>query len=100
MWWKAAERPTGDYSVFVQLLGPDGLVAQYDSQPRAGSYPTSWWDQGETVEDRFRLVIPDQARPGAYRLIAGMYDPISSTRLTGPGQDYLLLRQARIGQSE
>ena len=100
LWWKAAERPTRDYSVFVQLLGPDGLVAQYDSQPRAGSYPTSWWDQGETVEDRFRLVIPDQARPGAYRLIAGMYDPISSLRLMGPGQDYLLLRQARIGQSE
>lgn len=96
LWWKAAARPAKDYSVFVQLVSPDGLLAQYDSEPRGGGYPTSLWDPGETIEDFFRLAVPDHARPGVYQIIAGMYDAIDGARLGSNGQDYVLLGQVRV----
>ncbi|MDP2727009.1 MAG: hypothetical protein Q8P59_05660, partial [Dehalococcoidia bacterium] len=93
IWWKALDGPGRDYTVFVQLLGPGGLLAQYDAQPRANSYPTSLWEAGEVVEDFFRLSIPRQAPPGVYRLIAGMYDSSSGERLRSNGDDYILLQE-------
>lgn len=91
LWWKAQTPPQGDYTVFVQLIGPSGILAQYDARPRAGYYPTSNWDAGEEVEDFFRLAVPPEAPPGAYRLIAGMYDAGTGRRLAGPRGDHVVL---------
>jgi hypothetical protein len=59
--------------VFVQALGPDRPIAQWDAQPLGGRYPTSLWPLGETIDDPFRLAIPADAPPGDHRLIAGLY---------------------------
>ena len=71
--WQAVQTMDTDYTVFVQIVGPQGPIGQTDSQPRAGAYPTSYWEPGEVVADRFasdpgRTV----ARPAP--VIAGMYD--------------------------
>jgi len=86
--WQALRQMDADYTVFVQLVGPGGLVAQYDSQPRSGSYPTSCWDPGEVVRDGFSVPVM-QARPGEYRLIAGLYDLQTGKRLRGSSADYV-----------
>ncbi|MDO8689479.1 MAG: DUF2142 domain-containing protein [Dehalococcoidia bacterium] len=97
LWWRALSPPPFDYAVFVQLVGPAGLVAQYDSQPRAGSYPTSLWDAGETVEDFFRMRVPENTAPGSYLLVAGMYSASTGIRLESGGSDYISLGELRLG---
>ncbi|HYN87073.1 MAG TPA: glycosyltransferase family 39 protein, partial [Ardenticatenaceae bacterium] len=72
--WTAEEPQARDYTVFVQVLGPDGqLVAQSDRQPEGGSYPTSAWTVREHVADTYRLPIPPDAVSGTYTIIAGLY---------------------------
>ncbi len=97
LWWKAEAAPGHDYTVFVQLIGPGGLVSQYDARPRANTYPTSLWDAGEMVEDFFRLSIPQDAGAGTYRFIAGMYDVVTGTRLKSDGTDHIVLGELYLG---
>ncbi len=74
LYWRAGERLAEDYTVFVHLTDGQGrVIAQSDSQPDGGRYPTSIWDEGELVEDTHRLTIPPGTPPGEYRLVAGLY---------------------------
>ncbi|MHB1004938.1 MAG: hypothetical protein ACYC3S_04760 [Chloroflexota bacterium] len=73
LYWTAKARPAADYTVFVQLLSAGGLVIQKDNQPSAGGYPSSLWQVGELVRDKYTLTLPPGLPDGEYRLIAGMY---------------------------
>ncbi len=61
--------------------GTGNLVAQHDSWPRNGRYPTSVWDQGEVVDDRHSLVLPANLPDGDYQVIMGLYSVESGERL-------------------
>jgi hypothetical protein len=82
LYWQSTDTiPTG-YTVFTQLLGPDGQVyAQWDNPPQAGRYPTTAWAKNDTVVDRYTLTLREGAPPGDYRLLVGMYDPVTGQRL-------------------
>lgn len=75
------------YTAFVQLLGPHNpatggpLWAQDDSEPCRGIYPTTAWEKGEIVVDRFSLTVPQDAPPGQYAMAVGYYDWRTSVRL-------------------
>jgi 4-amino-4-deoxy-L-arabinose transferase-like glycosyltransferase len=72
--WRCLQPPNADYTVFVHLLDADGrVVAQHDSQPKGGAYPTSVWDVGEVVEDVHVLSLPPDLVPGRYWLRVGLY---------------------------
>lgn len=75
LYWRSQSSLEHDYTVFVHLAGVGGgpPYAQSDSQPRDGSYPTSFWDVGEVVVDQHILQIPTDMPPGEYQLLAGMY---------------------------
>jgi uncharacterized membrane protein len=98
--WQAQERMDTSYTIFAQLLDPQGQVsAQVDSVPQGGGYPTVWWLPGEVVASSFTLELPTGAPRGvAYRLITGLYDPASGTRLlvAGAGADFVELQQVRF----
>ena len=80
--WAATGSPSGDYSVFVHLLGPDGaLVTQQDNPPLHGAAPTFLWEAGERLDDPYELTVPPDASPGPYTLSAGMYDWRTGERL-------------------
>jgi len=54
--WRALKETDVDYTLFVHVLDANGqIVAQNDSQPRGGSYPTSMWVKGEYVSDTIAL---------------------------------------------
>ena len=90
--WEALARPETDFTVFTQLIGPDGKVhGQKDNPPVFGTHPTTAWQQGEIVVDRYRIVLADGAPAGVYRLIAGLYEPQSGRRLPVDGGDYVVL---------
>jgi hypothetical protein len=72
--WQAAQEIEHDYTLFVQLLAPDGtLKGQIDVWPKDGTHPTSKWVEGEPVEDRYRVYLDDNAPPGQYQVAVGWY---------------------------
>jgi hypothetical protein len=70
--------------VFLHLVTPDDAtrVAQNDEAPLLDSRPTGRWLPGEVVVDRQQLSLPEDAPPGKYRLLAGMYRPEDVRNLT------------------
>jgi uncharacterized membrane protein len=96
-YWQALARMETSYAVFAQILGPAGAVrAQADQVPREGSYPTIWWLPGEVVSHEMALALPPGFGAGRFRLIAGLYDPATGTRLpvNGTGRDFVELELA------
>jgi hypothetical protein len=81
VYWRSRAATREDYTVFVQLIGAAEPVAQIDTQPGRGSYPTSRWRPGEIVLDNYRLTIPNQLPRGEYELIIGMYNLTTGARV-------------------
>ncbi len=82
LYWQSSAKIPTDYTVFTQLIGPDGQVwAQWDNPPQAGRYPTTAWAENDRVVDRYTLTLREGAPPGEYRLLVGMYDPSTGQRL-------------------
>jgi hypothetical protein len=77
LYWMARRTPADNYRVFLHLVTPDDAtrVAQNDEAPLLDSRPTGRWLPGEVVVDHQELQLPDDAPPGTYRLLAGMYRP-------------------------
>jgi hypothetical protein len=73
------DAPLGqDYWLFAHLLNAQGeRVAQIDIP-----LPTSAWEPGRFVQTPLPLALPADAPPGTYRLIIGLYEPESGTRLS------------------
>ncbi len=89
--WQTDAALTTRYKVFLQLLDANGLlVAQRDSEPGGGLALTTDWRPGEPVVDQSALLVA--VPPGAYTLIAGLYDLNDpAARLPVNGGDYLTL---------
>ena len=82
LYWQTDEALTTRYTVFAQLLAGDNtVVAQSDSAPAGGTRPTTGWLPGEIITDPHTLSLPSNPSPGPYRLIAGLYDPVTGQRL-------------------
>ena len=101
LFWQADDRPTVDYTVFAQLIGPFNPVtgspvwAQQDSYP-ADTPTTTWWP-GLNVSDARRLDIPAGAPPGDYTLITGLYRLDTGERLLTPaGADHIALATVTV----
>jgi hypothetical protein len=85
IWCRLAPTPV-DYNVFVHLGRPgEPPIAQHDSQPRGGQYPTTAWARGELVSDAHQVTVGRGVTPGSYRLLVGLYNPTTGARLTTPG---------------
>ncbi len=71
--WTIAERADGDYTVFVHVTGRDGIVAQDDSRPAAGTYPTQWWRPGDRIVDLHAIPMPVAYDHGLHQTVVGLY---------------------------
>jgi hypothetical protein len=91
--WRAQSNVARDYKVFVHLIDSEGhRVAQHDSEPDAGKYPTSQWVPGALVRDTHPLLIPPDLPPGTYSIQVGMYleqtlERLSVLRSSEPSQN-------------
>jgi 4-amino-4-deoxy-L-arabinose transferase-like glycosyltransferase len=90
LYWQGDGPTDIDYTVFVHLVGPDGLPhGQLDTFPGASSAPTTSWAPGQVVVDHLALPIAEDATPGTYHIAVGLYDAASGGRLpitAGSGQ--------------
>jgi hypothetical protein len=74
LYWRSLERMENDYTVFVHLLDAEGsIVAQGDSPPVQGHYPTTMWAVGEVVRDEHPLVGSPEAIVRGVRFAVGWY---------------------------
>ncbi len=79
LFWRTEETLDEQLKVFVHVLNDSGaLVAQRDTEPVSGFYPVAEWTSGETIIDRYGILLPDDLAPGAYALTTGMYRPNGS----------------------
>ena len=82
LYWRSDQRMNVDYKVFVHVFDPETgrPVAQDDTRPHRGAYPTNLWGPGEVVEDPIPISLAE-APPGTYGLAVGVYDPATMERL-------------------
>lgn len=85
LYWRAdgtTVRPEESLTLFVHLLGPDGLTySQVDRIPGEGNMPTHSWAPGQVIVDDVELPVDASAPPGAYQIAVGFYDPWYGDRL-------------------
>ncbi len=94
LYWQAGGTPSPDYTVFVHLVGLEGLRGQHDGPPGQGGLPMSGWLPGEVIVDTHPVPIAPDAPAGEYWLAVGMYDPSTVMRLPlVNGADHVRLEQ-------
>ncbi len=98
LYWQTLTWADRDYAVFVHLLSEAGtMVAQRDTYPGLGRYPTTVWEPGVAFADTYRVHVPETAyAPDVGYVQVGMYLP-DGPRLTTPdGRDALYLATVEI----
>jgi 4-amino-4-deoxy-L-arabinose transferase-like glycosyltransferase len=96
VYWQAQREMEEDYKVFVHLYDEAGnILAQQDRMPGLGVRPTSGWQTGEVVADRFTVPVGSEVPAGRYRLVIGLYNE-GAGRLAAYGPDGDRLDQDRV----
>jgi hypothetical protein len=79
--WQALTPITESYTLFIHVKDASGnLLAQQDTLPFEGQFPTWAWRVGELVVTEHQLHLPNDAF-GPYSLLVGMYRYPSLERL-------------------
>ncbi len=83
LYWQATNPTAVPYTAFVHLLSAEGInrVGQ-DNLPVWGSYPTTAWQAGEKITDKYTLTIPKNTPPGDHHLQIGWYHSDTLARLS------------------
>jgi hypothetical protein len=92
VWQSLTDQIPRNYTVFVHLVDFNNqIVAQRDSMPLLGEYPTTLWAADEYVVDRYPF---EEFREGE-KLYIGLYWAEDGTRLTidRNGLDYYTIRK-------
>ena len=66
----------------IQLLDDNGEVAAAWEGPPVAWHATSAWQSGELVHSQQAIRLPATMPDGRYRLVTGVFDPVSGQRLT------------------
>jgi hypothetical protein len=97
LYWGADAEIERSYKVFVHLYDEEGnIVSQRDRIPGLGVRPTTSWQLGEVVADRYHVGIAAGTAPGVCSVAVGMYDAETGERVSVFGSDGERLAQDRI----
>ncbi|MBM3129881.1 MAG: DUF2079 domain-containing protein [Chloroflexi bacterium] len=82
LYWRAREKPRGDYVVAVQLRDVRGRVAfEQTARPANNTYPTTEWDAGEVLLDWHDFDLPRDVASGEYQIFAVLRDAATGTHV-------------------
>ncbi|MCK6626268.1 MAG: glycosyltransferase family 39 protein [Anaerolineae bacterium] len=82
LYWQSNGPTDASYTVFVHLIAADGFNrAGQDNLPVWGSYPTTAWQPGEKITDKYTLAVPPGTPPGDHRLRLGWYNSATQERV-------------------
>ncbi|MCC7451689.1 MAG: hypothetical protein IT324_30050, partial [Anaerolineae bacterium] len=95
--WKLLVSTAVDYTVFVQVLAGSGPpIAQADSQPKGGRYPTSVWTPGEVITHDCYTLDARSIPPTGWQIVVGLYDATNGQRLPVQDRDGNTLPDERV----
>lgn len=78
LFWEVIGQPPGNYLLFVHLIDTDTgtLVAQRDTHPGLGNFPSSQWQPGDRFIETIRLHASETMyTPSSASLQIGLYTP-------------------------
>ena len=89
VYWRPQASTQQPYTVFVHLYDPaSGSIAQVDSYPAQGKYPTTNWVYDHIFADTYLLTVPSQfAASRDAEIVIGLYDLKTMQRLPVAGAD-------------
>jgi 4-amino-4-deoxy-L-arabinose transferase-like glycosyltransferase len=98
LYWRALARTDQNLVVFVHFLSDAGtMIAQRDTYPGLGRYPTAAWDPGSVFADTYRVHIPDTAyAPDEGYVQVGLYYPDGPRLKTADGRDAVQLTRILV----
>jgi 4-amino-4-deoxy-L-arabinose transferase-like glycosyltransferase len=98
LYWQALARTDQNLAVFVHLLSEVGtMVAQRDTYPGLGKYPTTVWKPGVVFADTYRVHVPETAyAPDVGYVQVGLYLPGGPRLTTSDGNDALRLATVEV----
>ena len=77
-YWRAREKPRGDYVVAAQLRDLNGkVIVEQSGRPANDTYPTTQWNAGEVLLDWHDLPVPQNLSTGNYQLAVLLRDKTS-----------------------
>lgn len=76
LYWQVQHALDADNTLALWLVNQSGEQIPLEKRkPLEGDYPTSRWDVGQWVRDRFDLSLPPDLPSGAYQVFVGWRDP-------------------------
>lgn len=79
--WRASDNLSSDDKVFVHVVDAGGTVVfQRDKLPLNELQPMTRWGVGELRRDPYTALVPANLPPGSYRVMIGVYDPLTGAR--------------------
>jgi hypothetical protein len=82
LYWEADTAVKESYTVFVHLIAADGFNrTSRDNIPVWGTYPTSSWQPGEQITDKYTLTLPPGTPAGTHRVRVGWYNSVTGERV-------------------
>jgi len=83
LYWQSLAKMNQDYTVFVHLVDENDLIlAQRNTFPGLGSFPTTLWQVGDAIADTYTLALPETTyTPSSAQLEVGLFDFATGERL-------------------
>jgi hypothetical protein len=83
LYWEVTAKPPGDFFEFIHLIDEqDLMIAQRDTHPGLGRFPSSQWQPGDRFQETITIDIPEVAyTPATGTLSIGFYAPQEGYRL-------------------
>ncbi len=102
LYWQPLAEMEQDYNVFIHVLGRDEqVIAQEDTYPGMGSYPTSLWPVGGVIKDAYGMyVLPESKAPSRFRVEVGVYDRSTGEVLPASDRDGHPLHGVTVAQGK
>lgn len=84
-YWEGVKLMDKDYIIFVHFKSDDYLF-QHDHRPLEGmyyrgTYKTNEWPEGEKVRESHEISVPEDIKPGIYKINIGIFDSKTGKRL-------------------
>ena len=88
LYWRTLDEMNTSYSVFVHVVGPDGVIrGQWDSVPGDSTLPTAGWVKDEVITDHYLVPMDEDAPPWQFTIVVGLYDSMTGERLQVTGTE-------------
>ena len=100
LYWEALGKMDQNYLVFTHLISQDEhIYGQHDKIAASDAYPTSEWEKGTIIRDKFQILVSPDTPAGVYTIEVGLYTTHQGIERLPlkTGDDRVLLAEIVVG---